>query len=40
MTYCVEPFIQDLVWCWLDQHAEYTEVAGGWDRVVDEFGSD
>lgn len=28
MTYCVEPFIQDLVWCWLDQHAEYTEVAG------------
>lgn len=28
MTYCVEPFIQDLVWCWLDQHSDYTEVAG------------
>lgn len=28
MTYCVEPFIQDLVWCWLDQHSDYTEVSG------------
>lgn len=28
MTYCVEPFIQDLVWCWLDSHSDYTAVAG------------
>lgn len=28
MTYCVEPFIQDSVWRWLDQNKQYTQVAG------------
>lgn len=28
MTYCVEPFIQDLVWCWLDNNEDYIQVGG------------
>lgn len=26
MTYCIEPFIQDLVWCWLEEQEQYRQV--------------
>lgn len=28
MTYCVEPYIQDLVWVWLENNPAYTQVGG------------
>ncbi|MDF9746293.1 hypothetical protein [Natrinema salsiterrestre] len=28
MTYCVEPYVQDLVWLWLENNPAYTQVGG------------